>query len=129
MTRFCGLTGPEQHLLVFLVLSAEWRDAEWSGTYGDISDATRIGRHQVPKLVQGLLRRGLVDEVESFGRGRCGRLFVACYDLLVVNKTTSNQISRRRALDPDWTSFGLGLDSGRPMRPKPPALTCPIAKP
>jgi hypothetical protein len=126
VSRACGLTGPEQHMLFVLALDADWRNAEWSGTQGELSQRMGIGRHQVSKLVDRLVRRGLVDYVEQFARGGSAQLFIACYDLLVVESASrSKQVTRRRTLDPDWTSFGLGLDSGRPEEAKATTVDLP----
>src|SRR3954454_13863244 len=49
LSRVCGLTGPEQHLLLCVALQADWRTAEWAGTYQELALETGIGRHQMPK--------------------------------------------------------------------------------
>src|SRR3954454_12778059 len=89
LSRVCGLTGPEQHLLLCVTLQADWRTAEWAGTFRELAYDAGMGRNHVAKHYTRLVEVGVFDEVLPFGRGREGRMFVVVYDELVVVNSRS----------------------------------------
>jgi hypothetical protein len=99
LVRDQHLTAPEQAILNCLILTASFRNCEWSGCLSDLAASSGVGRNRValgsdpPSSLERLAQRGLVSVAVEFAPNRVGAIRVDCYWRLVVPE--------RRQQDPD----------------------------
>jgi hypothetical protein len=90
LVRDQHLTAPEQAILNCLILTASFRNCEWSGCLSDLAASSGVGRNRValgsdpPSSLERLAQRGLVSVAVEFAPNRVGAIRVDCYWRLVV---------------------------------------------
>jgi hypothetical protein len=116
LARERSLTANDQHVLLLLAIQSEYRSAEWTGTLTDISDATRLARRTVPRVVGHLIELGLLEVVEPFRPGTEGRVRIVDRDRLIYTNPRKRQIASIDVstapgdLDRTWHGPGPVLD-------------------
>ncbi len=69
----------------FFIGARIWRteDKEWTGTFTEVAESTRISRNTVSKLVATLAELGLIVIVVDFGPNGQGTIRVPCYERFI----------------------------------------------
>ena len=97
LAREYDLSANEVWLLTTLAVQSEFRSGQWTGSQGDLADATRLSRNTIPRCLVSLDAKGLIDIVEPFRQGRQGRVTVLVKDRIIPNARLP-QIAQNHAI-------------------------------
>ena len=96
------LTPHEALVLFTLVLHADWNQKVWEGSRGELATlASGMSTNTVRGATDRLAELGLIESRQRFRPNGRGRLYVACYDEVVVPNLTRNRADRRDPPDDD----------------------------
>jgi hypothetical protein len=103
--------------LFVLILLADWRTQEYRGTLTELSATARVSRNTVKPCIAALVASERIVELEPFGGNRAGRVWVSCYDELVIpNRPGGPKIARPVAREDAQNCASPGEEYGQRSR-------------
>ena len=114
LAREHNLNSTATWVLHLLAIQGEYRTGEWAGTLTDLSEATRVSRKAIARVVDLLVGKGLLGVIEPFRQGTDGRVRVLCRDRLVFVRD-QYKIASIDAISPAEDRDQFATDS-RPVR-------------
>jgi len=90
------LTAPQFAVLYALIMLADFRTGEWSGTALELTEHVPSNRTTVIKACVGLVEAGLITYVRPFRQNSSATIKVDCYQRAVLPNASRNPSGRQR---------------------------------